>query len=134
MDNPFESEVAYAKRVLDGIIDDPKLFALLYEPDDTVNWTDNDKVLMHANPAAQEIPEIMEDILAKRQAAIAKPSARQNFLTKHCNIIYQGVETETFIPVSVLQRCRVDKIDVYKRQEQGNALFLRKRDSQTTPA
>lgn len=110
VDNPFESEVAYAKRVLDGIIDDPKLFALLYEPDDTVNWTDNDKVLMHANPAAQEIPEIMEDILAKRQAAIAKPSARQNFLTKHCNIIYQGVETETFIPVSVLQRCRVDKI------------------------
>lgn len=111
IDNPFEAEVAYAKQVLDGIVDDPKLFALLYEPDDTLNWADNDEIILHANPAAQEIPEILEDVFSKRAAAIAKPSARQNFLTKHCNIIYQGVETETYVPVETLQKCRVEKID-----------------------
>lgn len=114
-DNPFEAEVAYAKRVLDGLIDDPKLFALLYEPDDTINWTENDEIILHANPASQEIPEILEDVLAKRAAAIAKPTSRQNFLTKHCNIIYQGVETETYIPVETLKKCRVDKIDWHGR-------------------
>lgn len=118
-DNPFEAEVSYAKRVLDGLIDDPKLFALLYEPDDTVNWTENDEILLHANPASQEIPEILEDVLAKRAAAIAKPTSRQNFLTKHCNIIYQGVETETYIPVETLKKCRVDKIDW-----QGQTVYL----------
>ena len=35
--NPFEDEVAYAKRVLDGLEDDETVFALLYEPDDPKN-------------------------------------------------------------------------------------------------
>ena len=34
IDNPFESEVAYAKQVLDGIVEDDTVFALLYEPDE----------------------------------------------------------------------------------------------------
>ena len=35
IDNPFEDEVAYAKKVLDGIEKDDTVFALLYEPDKT---------------------------------------------------------------------------------------------------
>ena len=35
--NPFEDEVGYAKQVLDGIVDDDTLFALLYEPDNKVD-------------------------------------------------------------------------------------------------
>lgn len=110
-DNPFEKEVGYAKKVLDGLVEDEHIFALLYEPDDTVNWATNDEVLLHANPAAQEVPEIWDDIIKKRQRAIEIESARENFITKHCNILYQGVETESFIPVSEVQKCRVDKID-----------------------
>ena len=34
INNPFEDEVGYAKRVLDGIEADETVFALLYEPDD----------------------------------------------------------------------------------------------------
>ena len=88
--NPFEDEVNYAKRVLDGMQADDTVFSLLYEPENTDDWTFDDTILKHANPVALEIPEIWEDLLKKRARAIAIESARENFLTKHCNIIYQG--------------------------------------------
>lgn len=110
-DNPFEDEVAYAKRVLDGIEPDEKLFALLYEPDDTEHWMTDDAILRHANPAALEIPELWDDLLDRRRRAISVESARENFLTKHCNIIYQGVGTESYIPISQVQACRAERID-----------------------
>lgn len=109
--NVFEDEIAYDKRVLDGLIEDDKRFALLYEPDDTLNWATNDEILMHGNPLALEIPDIMEDLLAKRQYAIEVEGARENFITKHCNIVYQGADTESYINVPDVQKCKVDKIN-----------------------
>ena len=109
--NPFEDEVNYAKRVLDGTQADDTVFSLLYEPENTDNWSFDDTILKHANPVALEIPEIWDDLLKKRARAISIESARENFLTKHCNIIYQGAGTESFIDIKDLQRCRVNKID-----------------------
>lgn len=135
--NPFEDEVNYAKKVLDGVQDDETIFSLLYEPDGaesaqairaqslnttehyspaTFDWTCNDDILKHANPVALEIPEIWEDLLKKRARAISIESARENFLTKHCNIIYQGAGTESFIDIKDLQNCRVNKIDWTDRE------------------
>lgn len=111
IDNPFEEEVAYAKKVLNGAVKDETVFALLYEPDDTKNWMTDDNVLKQGNPAAMEIPEIWEDLLKKRARAIEMESARENFLTKHCNIIYQGAGTETYIDINLVQACKTDKID-----------------------
>lgn len=116
IDNPFETEVAYTKQVLDGIVEDDSVFALLYEPDDVKNWMDDEDVLKQANPVAQEISEIWEDLLKKRAYAIAVESARENFLTKHCNIIYQGAGTETFIDANEVKKCKVAKIDWAGRQ------------------
>ena len=109
--NPFEDEVNYAKRVLDGTQADDTVFSLLYEPECTENWASDDMILKHANPVALEVPEIWDDLLKKRARAISVESARENFLTKHCNIIYQGAGTESFIDIKDLQRCRVNKID-----------------------
>ena len=109
--NPFEDEVNYAKKVLDGVQKDETIFSLLYEPDNADDWTNDDTILEHANPVALEIPEIWEDLLKKRARAITVESARENFLTKHCNIIYQGTGTESFIDIKDLQNCRVNKID-----------------------
>ena len=111
MFNPLEEEVASAKKILDGLKDDKRTFALLYEPDDTKNWMDNDEILYHSNPLALEIPEILEDLKKKRQDAIDIPSRRENFLTKHCNIVYQGVGTENYIAIEDLQKCKVNEID-----------------------
>ena len=109
--NPFEDEVAYAKRVLDGLEEDETIFALLYEPDDPKNWTTDDLILKQSNPVALEVPEIWEDLLKKRARAIAIESSRENFLTKHCNIIYQGAGTESFIDINDVLQCKVNKID-----------------------
>lgn len=111
INNPFEDEVGYAKKVLGGVEHDETVFALLYEPDNTKNWETDDLILRQANPVSLEIPEIWEDLKKKRAYAIAVESARENFVTKHCNIIYTGVGTETYIDVNDVKACKVAKID-----------------------
>ena len=111
IDNPFEDEVQYSKKVLDGIVKDDTRFSLLYEPDDTKNWQSNDIILKQANPVALEVPEIWEDLKKKRAYAIEVDSAKENFVTKHCNIVYQGTGTETYIDVKDVQACKVPSIE-----------------------
>ena len=111
IDNPMETETTYSKKVLDEIIEDETVFALLYEPNDTKNWTNDDNIILQSNPLAIEIEAVYKDLLAKRKKAIEMESKRENFLTKHCNIIYQGAGTESFIDVAEVQKCKVDKID-----------------------
>lgn len=111
IDNPFEDYVSYSKKVLDKIEKDETVFSLLYEPDNTKDWISDDLILKQANPAALEIPEIWEELKKKRAYAIAVEKARENFVTKHCNIIYQGIGTETYIDVAAVQKCRTSHID-----------------------
>lgn len=119
IDNPIEEYDAYAKKVLDGIIKDESIFALLYIPDNPKNWESDDLVLKQANPVALEVPEIWDDLLKKRSKAVAMESARENFVTKHCNIIYQGAGTETYIDVKDVQACKVNNIEW-----QGKVVYL----------
>lgn len=111
IDNPFEDEIKYSKQVLDGVVKDETRFSLLYEPDETKGWETNDLIMKQANPVALEIPEIWEDLVKKRAYAIAVESARENFVTKHCNIVYSGTGTETYIDVKEVQECKVANID-----------------------
>lgn len=111
VDNPFEAEVSYSKKVLDGTEEDETRFSLLYEPDETKGWETNDLILKQANPVSLEIPEIWEDLIKQRALAIAMENKREEFVTKNCNIIYQGQGTETYIDVKDVQECRVAKID-----------------------
>lgn len=113
VDNPMETEVSYAKKVLDNTlpVPDETVFALLYEPDETKNWTTDDNIILQSNPLAIEVEKIYKDLISKRNKAIEMESKRENFLTKHCNIIYQGAGTESFIDVTEVQKCKVDKID-----------------------
>lgn len=127
IDNPMEETVGYSKKILDGIEKDETVFSLLYEPDDIRNWETDDLILKQANPVALEVPEIWEDLLKKRAYAIAVESARENFVTKHCNIIYQGVGTETYIDVKDVQECKVVNIDW-----QGRVVYLGLDLSETT--
>lgn len=109
--NPFEDEVLYCKKVLDGFTEDDAMFALLYEPDETEGWETKDEIMKQANPLALEVDELWNKLLARRHKAINIESARENFLTKHCNIIYQGIGTETYIDINKVKACEVDEID-----------------------
>lgn len=108
VNNPFEDEVGYAKRVLDGQVEDDTLFALLYEPDNKLEWASDDGILEQANPLACEVPEIMADLKKKRVQAIEVASKRENFVTKHCNIIYAGQGSESFVSMEDLKACCSD--------------------------
>lgn len=111
MVNPFEDEVGYAKKVLDGLVEDDTVFALLYEPDETKAWATDDLILQQGNPAALEREEIWLDLVKKRKQAIEKERARENFLTKHCNISYQGAASESFISIDAVKACESEKLD-----------------------
>lgn len=111
IDNPIEIYEDYAKKVLDGLIKDESIFALLYIPDNPKAWESDDLVLKQANPVTLEVPEIWDALVKKRAKAIAMESARENFVTKHCNIVYQGAGTETYIDVKDVQACKVKEID-----------------------
>lgn len=105
INNPFEDEVTKAKQVLDGVVEDDTVFSLLYEPDSTKDWETDDRIIEQSNPLALELPEVKKDILKKRTDAIIMPSKRENFLTKHLNIIYQGLGTETYIDTTDVMEC-----------------------------
>lgn len=109
-DNPFEDEVKYSKKVLDKLEKDETRFSLLYEPDEIKGWETNDLILKQANPVALEIPEIWDDLIKKRAYAIAVDSARENFITKHCNIVYSN-DAEGYIQINDLRACKVANID-----------------------
>lgn len=109
--NPLEDEVEDAKQILDGLVDDETVFALLYEPDSPDKWATDDDVLRDGNPLAMDIEPVWNDLLKKREKAIRRESLRENFLTKHCNIIYQGVGTESFVPVEEVKKCEVEHIE-----------------------
>lgn len=119
LNNPLESEVNYAKKVLDGTVKDSTYFSLLFEPDNVKEWQTNDLILRQANPVSLEINEIWQDLLKKRAQAIAQEDKRENFVTKHCNIIYSGAGTETYIDVSAVQACKVANIEW-----QGRVVYL----------
>lgn len=110
-DNPMIEEVQYAKDVLDGKIDNPARFSLIYEPDDKKKWKTNDEIIFQSNPLALEIPENLEYLYERRRLAIEMPSERENYLTKHCNIFLDKHLDESYLPLDVLRKCAVDKVD-----------------------
>lgn len=116
IDNPLEDEVAYAKKVLDGIIEDDALFALLYEPDEPDRWADDAAVLAQGNPLALELEPVWLELLKKREKALERESLRENFLTKHCNIVYQGAGTESYIPADQIAASMTQPVDFAGRE------------------
>jgi phage terminase large subunit-like protein len=71
------------KKILEGVIDDPEAFGLLYGIDDADDWTDP-AALRKANPNYGV--SVFEDFLiAQQRAAIMTPATQARFKTKHLN-------------------------------------------------
>ena len=76
--NPFEDEVAYCKKILDGVVEDDTVFALLYEPDsgDILFWhiramyklgsldLTQKYLAQHAEKLSEEQKTVLESILS----------------------------------------------------------------------
>lgn len=109
--NVLLTEIDYAKKVLDGFLDDKRYFSLLYEPDAELlngdRWQTDDLIIYQSNPVACDYDYIFEDLLKKRRIATLYESKRENFLCKHCNIRYKSLGTEGFIDIIKLRECKI---------------------------
>lgn len=136
--NVMIDEVDIAKKVLDGLLPEKEdVFALLYEPDSELvkEWETNDLVLYQANPVAVGNPEIFRSLQDLRMMAILYENKRENFLCKHCNILYKGLGVEGFIDIQKVQKCRREEsTDFWKGRRVWLGLDLSQTDDNTAVA
>lgn len=113
--NVMLTEIDIAKKTLDGLTDDRRYFSLLYEPDDDLKigeiWQTDDRVLYQSNPVAVDHKYLLAELKKKRSMAILYDSKRENFLCKHCNILYKGLGVEGFVDIQKVRLCREDLPD-----------------------
>jgi phage terminase large subunit-like protein len=112
--NVFIDEVDISKKILDrmdGLLDSiGTYFSLLYEPNDDLKqgdiWMHDDRVIYQSNPIAVDKPAVFANLVKKRTAAILYENKRENFLCKHCNILYKGLGAEGYIDIQKVKACR----------------------------
>lgn len=107
--NVMIDEIDIAKKTLDGLLDDRRTFALLYEPDNELQqgdvWMKDDRAIFQSNPVAVAHEYIFEELKKKRALAILYENKRENFLCKHCNILYKGLGVEGYIEIQKVKLC-----------------------------
>lgn len=113
VDTPFEDELIYFRKVLDGVVKDDTAFSLIYEPNEDIKkqWETNDLVLKQASPLAVEVPSILDEIMKMREQAIQIPSQKAQFLCKMCNIICADSDCESYIDIQDLKQCEIESFD-----------------------
>ena len=135
--NVMIDEVDIAKKVLDGLLDREDVFSLLYEPDEelTKEWEKNDLVIFQSNPAAVSNAEIFKSIKDLRTMAVLYENKRENFLCKHCNIMYKGLGVEGYIDIQKVKQCaRKDKAAWWNGRRVWLGLDLAQTDDNTAVA
>lgn len=107
--NVFLEEIDIAKKTLDGLLEDTRYFALLYEPDDELRtgdtWMTDDRCIYQSNPVAVDKPLVFDNLVKKRTMAILYENKRENYLCKHNNIRYKGLGTEGYVDIQKVRLC-----------------------------
>jgi phage terminase large subunit-like protein len=99
--NPFMRSLDYGKKVLDGLVDDQRVFTLAYQIEEGDEWNDP-KVWIKANPnLGLSVSE--EFLLEEMKEAENIPSKSVNFRVKYCN---QFLSTaDAWMDVSLWNAC-----------------------------
>lgn len=109
--NVMIDEIDIAKKTLDGLLDDRRYFALLYEPDDDLKqgeaWQTDDRAIYQSNPVAVSHQYIFDEIKKKRTLAVLYENKRENYLCKHNNILYKGLGVEGYVDIQKVKLCRI---------------------------
>lgn len=100
-------ELDYIKKVFDGVIQDERMFALLYYAEDEHLW--DDIGLEQANPL--KIEENFQEIRDNRAKAIEKPAEREEYLCKHMNYFLPSNSGESYIEIEDLRKCKIAEFD-----------------------
>ena len=104
-DSIMLEELEYDRAVLNGTIDNKRLFALLYYATLEEAWTDEG--LYKANPL--KVKENYDEIKADRETAKIKTSEQEEFLTKNLNIFLQTNEMNKYLDIKWWKKCKVEE-------------------------
>ena len=131
--NAFLTEIDIAKKTIDGLLDNKRYFALLYEPNEEirVNWRTDDNCIYQSNPVAVSNEAIFNEIVKKRKLAIEYESKRENYLCKHNNIQYKSHGAESYINSEQIQACKSEKPIDWKNREVYLGIDLASSDDNT---
>ncbi len=105
-DSIMLEELDYIRKVYDGVVDDDRMFALLYYAEEGHEW--DDIGIMQANPL--RIEENYQEIRDNRKAALEKPSERIEYLTKHMNVFVTQTHEEKYIDFEYWKKCEAAEI------------------------
>lgn len=104
--NPFLEWTDYAKRVIDELEQDEKLFAMLYSLDDKDEMTVEN--FMKANPLQSTLEDGKEYLESEYKKALSMGGAKlTSFKCKHLNIWLDGMIGEIYIPTDALKKCKL---------------------------
>lgn len=106
-DSIFKAELQYDRAVLNGSIDNPKLFCLIYYGEEKNKWSDTE--LLRANPLRMEAD--LEEIRADRERAKEKPDEQTEFFTKSLNIWAETNSEKKYLDIKYWKKCCVDKVN-----------------------
>lgn len=137
--NAMIDEIDISKKVLDGLIDNKRRFALLYEPDSELlsndQWMNNDLVIYQSNPVAVAHEYIFDAIKEMRTMAILYENKRENYLCKHNNIMYKGLGVEGYIDITKVKECKIkEDLSFWKGKRVYIGLDLSQTDDNTSVA
>lgn len=111
-DSIMLEELEYDRAVLNGAVDNPRLFCLLYYADREEAW--EDEAIYKSNPLRVE--ENYKEIKADREIAKIKTKEQEEFLTKNLNIFLETNELNKYLDMTYWKKCCVDKIDFKDRE------------------
>lgn len=118
-DSIMLEELEYDRAVLNGIIDNKRLFCLLYYANKEEAWTDVG--LYKANPLRVE--ENYEEIRADREIAKVKTTEQEEYLTKNMNIFLRSNEVNKYIDMDYWKKCSIKEED-FREKISGKEVMI----------
>lgn len=103
----MEEDLDYIRKVYNGVVENERMFALLYYSDKEHLW--DDYGMYQANPLRVE--ENYKTMREDRSVAKEKPSAREEYLTKTMNVFVQENSEEKYLDINEWKKGSVDNID-----------------------
>lgn len=99
----MEEDLDYIRKVYTDVVDNERLFALVYYADKENIW--NDIGLYQANPLRlEENYQIMRE---DRGKALVQDNLKEEFITKTCNVFMQENSEEKYINFEAWKKCNV---------------------------
>ncbi|GAA0817482.1 MULTISPECIES: terminase large subunit [Clostridium] len=100
----MEEDLDYIRKVYTGVVDNERMFALVYYADKENIW--NDIGLYQANPLRlEENYQIMRE---DRDKALIQDNLKEEFITKTCNVFMQENSEEKYLNFEAWKKCNIN--------------------------